>query len=122
MGKSKRTLVIGASTNPMRYSYAAMHRLTSAGHEAIPVGVKRGEVAGKTILNEPPQLDDVDTVTLYIGPKIQESYHDYLLDLKPKRVIFNPGTINPPFMKELEDAGVEVIDACTLVILATGDY
>ena len=122
MSKSKKTLVIGASTNPTRYSYLAMNRLQAAGHDAIPLGVKRGEVAGKSILKDPPMDHTIDTVTMYIGPEIQEEYHDYLLELRPRRIIFNPGTINPGFMKELEDAGIEVVDACTLVMLSTGEY
>lgn len=122
MSGSKKTLVVGASTNPSRYSYLAMHRLESAGHNAIPVGVKNGEVAGKTILKEPPSDDDIDTVTLYIGPDIQEEYHDYLLKLKPKRIIFNPGTVNPDLMEELEGEGIDVVEACTLVMLTTGEF
>lgn len=122
MNPSKKTIVLGASTNPDRYSYMAMHRLTASGHEAIPVGVKKGEVAGKAILSDPPTSADIHTVTLYVGPQIQEQYRAYLLELKPKRVIFNPGTINPTLMRELEQSGVEVVDACTLVMLSTGEF
>ncbi len=119
---SKKTLVIGASNNPSRYSYKAVVSLKEHGHEAIPLGIKRGEVDGLTILKGLPELDAINTVTLYVNPLAQKQYFDYIVNLKPERVIFNPGTEN----KELEDLcetnGIEPIEACTLVMLATNQY
>lgn len=116
------TLIIGASPNPMRYAYKAAHMLKAKGHRIINVGIKKGEVAGGLI--EQPGLphDDVDTITLYIGKEIQHSYYDYILKTKPRRVIFNPGTENPELEALLNDNGIESVEACTLVLLATGQY
>ncbi|PLX03033.1 MAG: CoA-binding protein [Marinilabiliales bacterium] len=119
---SKKTVVIGASTKPERYSYMAMHKLTDYKHEAIPVGIKDGEVAGKQILKGKPEINDVHTVTLYVGPRNQPDYYDYIVGLKPERVIFNPGTENPEFENMLKDKGIEPIEACTLVMLSTDQY
>lgn len=120
----KRTVVVGASTNPSRYSYLAAEMLTRAGYEMIPVGIKKGEVFGRTIqdIRSRPHLDQVHTITLYIGPDHQPSWYDYLLGLKPKRIIFNPGTENEAFMKMASDAGIEIVVACTLVMLRTRQY
>lgn len=118
----KKTLVLGASTNPARYAYLAMHKLKEARHEAIPVGIKIGIVAEELIRNDLPQLEDIDTVTLYLNPKRQEEYYDYILNLHPKRIIFNPGTENFVLAKLAEEKGIEVLNACTLVLLSMGKY
>lgn len=115
-------MVIGASTNPTRYSYLAVNRLKEYNHEVIAVGIKKGEISGTPIENDRPIYRELDTVTLYIGPKVQQEYYDYLFDLAPKRVIFNPGTINYDLMQKLRDAKIEVVDACTLVMLSAGTY
>ena len=116
------TLIIGASPNPMRYAYKAAHMLKAKGHHIINVGIKKGEVAGVAI--EQPGLphSDVDTITLYIGEEIQHLYYDYILETKPRRVIFNPGTENPELETLLNNNGIEPVEACTLVLLATGQY
>lgn len=121
---SKKTVIIGASTNPSRYAYLAAGMLKENKHEIIPIGIKKGEVYGKQILpiNERPAVNDVDTVTLYIGPRHQPEHYDYILSLKPKRVIFNPGTENEEFEKLIEQAGTEALEACTLVLLRSGQY
>ncbi|MAY83577.1 MAG: CoA-binding protein [Flavobacteriales bacterium] len=119
---SKKTLVLGASTNPSRYSYIATHRLLENGHEVIPVGIKHGEVAGLEIKNDFDGIEEVDTLTLYVGPQNQGTYIDPIIDLKPKRVIFNPGTYNPDFIRKLEENGIETVEACTLVMLSAGTY
>jgi len=119
---SKKTIVLGASTNPSRYSFMAVNRLKQHNHEVIPVGIKKGEIAGIPIQNGHPIHQEVDTVTLYVGPANQKEYYDYLLSLKPKRVIFNPGTINYELMEQLKKGNIEVIDACTLVMLASDTY
>jgi predicted CoA-binding protein len=119
-----KTLVLGASTNPHRASYQAAMRLKQA---AIPfelLGLKKGSVAGVPIqdIRSKPDLNGIDTVTLYLGPQNQPEYYQYMLDLKPRRVIFNPGTENPEFVQRLEKEGIEADYACTLVLLGTGSY
>lgn len=120
---SPLTVVLGASPNPARYAYKAMHMLVARGYHALPVGIKKGEVAGQAIL---PSLEAVaepiDTITLYLGPRNQEPYYQPILNAQPRRVIFNPGTENPTFMKQLSAAGIEPVVACTLVMLSTGQY
>jgi predicted CoA-binding protein len=120
----KKTVIIGATPNPSRYAYIASEMLTEYDHEIIPIGIKSGEVFGKTILNirNNPEVIDVDTVTLYIGPQHQEEWYEYILSLKPKRIIFNPGTENPNFEKQAEAAGIEVVEGCTLVMLRSNQY
>lgn len=120
----KRTAVIGATTNPSRYAYLACKMLTEYGHEIFPLGVKDGNLFGKDILDirAKPKLDDIDTVTLYIGPQRQPEWYNYLLELKPRRIIFNPGTENPEFEALAEEAGIEVIEGCTLVMLRSRQF
>ena len=124
MSESKKTVIIGASNNPSRYAYLAAAMLTDYNHEFVPVGIKKGEVFGKNILdiNSKPDVQNVDTVTLYIGPQHQREHYDYILSLKPRRVIFNPGTENPELEELVEASGAEAIEACTLVMLRTGQY
>jgi len=124
MTQDKKTVVVGASLNPARYAYRAAHMLTEYGHPMIPLSIKRGELAGKAILDlrQKPFISDVDTLTLYIGPRHQAQWINYLLSLSPRRIIFNPGTENPDFMGQAEYQGIEVLQACTLVMLQTGIY
>src|SRR6187551_2534092 len=100
----KKTVIIGASNNPARFAYLAAESLDRYKHEFIPVGIRKGEVLGKPILNinEKPIVEDVDTITLYIGPQHQPQWYDYLISLQPKRIIFNPGTENPEFERLAE--------------------
>ena len=120
----KRTVIVGATTDASRYAYLAARMLTEYEHEIIPIGIKKGEVFGKQILNiyDKPEIADVDTVTLYIGPQRQPEWYQYLLSLKPKRILFNPGTENPEFEKMAEDAGIEVVEGCTLVMLRSRQF
>jgi uncharacterized protein len=120
----KRTVIVGASTNPGRYAYLAAESLTFYNHEIVPIGIKKGSIFGKQILNlrEKPVIPEVDTITLYIGSRHQAEWYDYLIGLKPKRIIFNPGTENPEFEKKAEEAGILTLEACTLVMLRTGQY
>ena len=124
MNKTKKTVIIGATTNPGRYAYVAAGMLTEYQHEIIPIGIKKGEVYGTSILDvyQRPPIGDVDTVTLYIGTQHQPEHYDYIMSLKPKRVIFNPGTENPEFEKMVEESGAEALEACTLVLLRSGQY
>ena|ERR1041385_3411940 len=120
----KKTVIIGATTNPSRYAYLAAERLQENGIDFIPVGIKKGIVLGKEILDlrTRPEISDVDTMTLYINPSHQREWYDYFLKLKPKRIIFNPGTENPELEKQLEESGIESVEACTLVMLRTGQF
>lgn len=117
-----RVLVYGASTNPARYAFMATELLLSKGHEVILVGHKPGEIDGIDIQVGQPDLADIHTVTLYVGPKNQLDLLAYVMRLQPKRVIFNPGTENPDLMKQLAAEGMEVEEACTLVMLHTGQF
>lgn len=120
----KKTVIIGASPNPARYAFMAAELLTSMKHEIVPVGVKKGTVAGKEILDirTSPAIQDVDTVTLYVGPANQNGLYEYISLLKPKRVIFNPGTENRALEDALAAKGIMPVEACTLVMLRTGQY
>lgn len=118
----KKTLIIGASPNPERYSYKAAHMLKSKGHSIINVGIKKGAVAGEEIEQPGHVHNDIDTVTLYIGPHLQSGYFNYILETKPKRVIFNPGAENQELEELLLANDIEPIEACTLVLLATGQF
>lgn len=121
---SKKTVVIGASNNPARYAYIAANMLNEYGHEVVPVGIKQGAVAGKSIqdLRQHPEVKEVDTVTLYLGPQNQPEWYDYILGLHPKRIIFNPGTENIELQKKAEEKGIEPVYGCTLVMLRAGTY
>jgi uncharacterized protein len=120
----KKTVIIGATTNSTRYAFLAASMLNEYNHEFVPVGIKTGEVFGKQIMNikDKPSISSVDTVTLYIGPDHQPEWYDYVINLKPSRVIFNPGTENEEFEKLLHERKIETIEACTLVMLRTGQY
>lgn len=120
----KKTVIIGATTNPSRYAYLAAEMLTEYGHEIVPVGIKSGTVFGKNILDiaQRPAITQVDTITLYIGPAHQPEHYDYLLSLKPKRIIFNPGTENPELMTLARAQQIDPLEACTLVLLRSGQY
>ena len=118
----KKTLVIGASLKANRYSNIAIHRLISYRQPTVAIGLKEGDVEGVSIDTEMRPYDGIDTVTLYLNAQRQKPYYDYILSLKPKRVIFNPGTENPEFYKLLKQKNIEVEIACTLVMLATNQY
>lgn len=120
----KKTLILGASTNPDRYAYIAAQDLQKYSHDFVLLGIKKGQVLGKEILTGKPNLEQasIDTVTLYIGPKHQPEWYEYLLALKPKRIIFNPGTENQELETLAQEQGIETLEACTLVMLATGQY
>lgn len=123
MSDSKnKTLVIGASVKSQRYSNIATKRLKSYDHEVIALGLREGDIEDTKIITDRSLVTDIDTATLYIGPRHQPDYYDFIIGLDPRRVIFNPGTENPTFYEMLEHKGIEVVIACTLVMLATGDY
>lgn len=118
----KKTLVLGATPNPERYAYLATMRLAKYGHEVVPVGIRKGEIEGIEIIEGKPDVDAVDTVTLYVGEARQPEYYDYILSLQPKRIIFNPGTENPELMRLAQAQGIETVEGCTLVMLSIGAY
>ena len=118
----KKTLILGASTNPSRYSYLAAKRLVNHGHSIINVGQKSGEVANQQIEKANTIHSDVHTITMYIGTSGQKDLYNYILDTNPKRIIFNPGTENPELAKLANQKGIETLEACTLVMLSTNQY
>lgn len=124
MNSSKKTVIIGATTNSGRYAYMAAERLSGAKVEFVPVGIKKGAVLGQTILpiREKPAIGGVHTVTMYIGPQNQPEWYHYILSLKPKRIVFNPGTENETFQNMARQQQVEVVEGCTLVMLGVGTY
>jgi uncharacterized protein len=117
-----KTLVVGASINPERYAYKAANSLLAHGHEIELVGQKEGEIQGRKIQTNFPDLEGIDTVTMYVGLRNQPPLYDYILKQNPRRVIFNPGAENPEFEQLAKDRGIEVEEACTLVLLATGQF
>ncbi len=122
MSAAKKTVVLGASSNPERYSYLAVNKLRAFGHPVVAVGNKNEIVNGIDIKDHPPAETGVDTVTLYLNPQRQKEYYDYILSLKPKRLIFNPGAENAELEKLAAANGIKPVQACTLVMLSTGQY
>ena len=119
---SKKTLVLGASDNSSRYSYLAIQRLRSKGHDVIGIGKHAGMVEDVTIETTKQPIEELDTVTLYLNPLHQKEYYDYILSLKPKRIIFNPGAENEELKQLALQNNIQPMEACTLVLLSTGQY
>ena len=122
MEKKKQTLVLGASENPSRYSHLALQRLQSHQHPVVAIGRHKGMVGNAVIETEKRDWKDVDTVTMYLNPANQKEYYDYILSLKPKRIIFNPGAENEELAELAKIQGIQPVEACTLVMLATNQY
>ena len=120
--KNKKTLVLGASENPSRYSNMAINRLVGSEHSVVAIGQKEGEVEGIKIQTKQVPFTNVHTVTLYLNPQRQRDYYNYIVGLQPKRVIFNPGTENPEFYQLLKLNNIEVSIGCTLVMLSMRQY
>jgi len=116
------TLVLGASPNPVRFSHKAVKSLLRHDKKVVAVGFKKGMIAEEEILVGQPHIDNVHTVSIYIGSSRQTDYYDYILSLNPKRVVFNPGTVNPEFMGRLQKEGIEPISECMLVMLSEEEY
>ncbi|WP_298236881.1 CoA-binding protein [uncultured Algibacter sp.] len=119
---SKKTLVFGASLKPNRYSNYAIQRLVAHNKKVVAFGLMKGKVADVDIDSELVQYENIDTVTLYLNKKKQVAYYDYIVSLRPKRVIFNPGTENPEFYNLLKENNIAYEASCTLVLLATNQY
>ena len=120
--KNKKTLVLGATTKPDRYAYKAINMLAQKGHTVLAIGQNQGEVAGVKIHTKAIPVKNIDTITLYLNPKNQRFYYNYIVEAQPKRVVFNPGTENPELYQLLELNNIKVDIACTLVLLATNQY
>ena len=119
---TKKTLVLGASANPARYSFLAINRLVQHHHPVVAIGMREGLVGNVPIIKDHPPIEDINTVTLYLNPVNQQPYYDYILSLQPKRIIFNPGTENDELTALAEKNGITTMEACTLVLLGTGQY
>ena len=119
---SKKTLVLGASPNPARYSHRAVHRLRDNNHEVVALGIRQGEIGGVPIHIKAKHFEDIDTVTMYVGAPRQVAYYHYIISLDPKRIIFNPGAENDELAKLATKHNIEVEEACTLVMLSIGNY
>jgi uncharacterized protein len=122
MLKNKPTVVIGASPNEERYSFKATVSLLNHQHDVYPIGIRKGKINSINIITDKPILEDIDTVTLYVGPDNQAPWMDYIFSLNPKRIIFNPGTENPEFEAMAKIKGIEATQACTLVLLSINQY
>lgn len=118
----KKTLVLGASANPARYSYLAVNNLRARGHEVVAVGRHLGKVSDVEITNATECVEDIDTVTLYLNSQNQKQYYDYIFSIHPRRIIFNPGAENPELASLAKEKGIVPQEACTLVLLSTGQY
>jgi predicted CoA-binding protein len=118
----KKTVVLGASDNPSRYSYLAVEKLNHYGHPVVAIGKKEGQVGDIKVQKESTDEKEVDTVTLYLNPQLQKQYYDYIVSLHPRRIIFNPGTENDELYDLAKSNGIEPVEACTLVMLGTGQY
>ncbi len=119
---NKKTLVLGASTNPQRYSNIAVNRLRSKGQEVVAFGNKEGDINGQVIETQQAPFKDIHTITMYLSPARQAQYYDYIFSLNPQRIIFNPGSENAELMQLAKDKGIEIAVACTLVLLSTDQY
>ncbi len=122
MAERKKTVVLGASPNPVRFSHKAVKSLLRHDQEVVALGFREGLIAEEEIQVGMPPIEEVDTVSIYIGSSRQSDYYDYIISLKPKRVIFNPGTVNPEFMGRLKREGIEPVAECMLVLLNEGEY
>ena len=118
----KKTVVLGASPNPARYSYLAVNRLAAHGHEVVAIGKRKGQINGTEIILDHPPVKNVDTITLYLNAQNQKQYYEYIFSLHPKRLIFNPGAENEELAALAVKNNIKPMEACTLVLLSTGQY
>lgn len=122
MGTAKKTVVLGASDNPERYSFLAINKLRANNHPVVAIGRKPAKVADVDVETDHKDIPDVDTVTVYLNPVNQKEYYDYILSLHPKRIIFNPGAENEELATLAKEKGIQPMEACTLVLLSTGQF
>ncbi len=117
-----KTLVIGASPNPLRYSHKAVKKLRAYEIETVAIGKRETTIEDVDVITNKPDINDLHTVTLYVGKKNQADYIEYIISLKPKRIIFNPGTFNPELKEKARIAGIKTVEDCTLIMLASENY
>ena len=123
MTEKKITLVLGASSKPGRVSGEAVLKLRAAGHEVRAVGMQEEMLGDVLIQKEKPfPIENLHTVSLYLNPERQKEYYDYIISLKPKRILFNPGTENEALKKLAHQNQIETEEACTLVLISLGAY
>jgi predicted CoA-binding protein len=122
MTKNKKTLVLGATAKSEKAAFKAIEMLVAKGHSVLALGQNTGEVAGIKINTKAIPVKNIDTISLYINPARQRDYYNYIVDAKPKRVLFNPGTENPEFYQLLELNNIKYEAACTLVLLTLNKY
>ncbi len=122
MTEKKKTLVLGASGNPSRYSHFAINLLRQKGYPVAAIGRRHALVADVPVETKQVPLDNVDTVTLYLNARHQKEYYDYIISLKPRRIIFNPGAENPELASLASKHNINPLEACTLVLLSIGQY
>jgi len=120
--EKKKTLVLGASDNPSRYSFLAVEKLRKYEHPVVAIGKKDTKVSDVLIEKDKKPFTDINTITLYLNPLRQQEYYDYILSLKPQRIIFNPGSENEELAELAEENNIQTMEACTLVLLSTGQY
>ena len=118
----KKTLVIGASPNRNRYAHKAVIMLHNIGVDVVPLGIKKGKIGGIPIQIEKKPVLDIHTVALYINPVKQLEYYDYIINLKPKRLIFNPGTENSELQKLAIKNGIDAINSCVLILINSNRF
>ena len=118
----KKTLVLGASPNPIRFSHKAVKSLVRHGYDVVPIGIREGDIMWQNIIIGKPKLNDIHTITLYLNPENQKEYYDYIIELAPKRIIFNPGSENQELIELAMKNNIEVSIACTLIMLNTHNY
>lgn len=122
MNSQHKTLVLGASPNPERYSYKAVMALVKNGYEVAAIGKRKGYIGSVQITDGSEAPQNIHTITIYMNSMNQEKWFDFILNCHPKRIILNPGAENELLKKTAMAKGIEVIDGCTLVMLATGTY
>jgi uncharacterized protein len=120
--QTRKTLVLGASDNPDRYSFLAVNRLREKGHPVVAIGKRKVKVGDVDVDTVKKDMSDIDTVTLYLNPNNQKAYYDYILSLYPRRLIFNPGAENEELARLARAQGIQTMEACTLVLLNTGQF
>ena len=118
----KLTVVLGASPNPARYSNMAVNRLIAKGHPVVAIGKRASAISDTPVITEHPPLENVDTITMYLNPVAQKEYYDYILRLQPRRIIFNPGAENEELKAIATQHNIQPVEACTLVMLSTGQF
>ncbi len=117
-----KVVVLGASPNPNRYSYKAVSWLKKYGYDVIPIGIRDGQIDGLKIHHQLPKDTDIHTITIYLNPQRQQQYYEWIIDTKPQRVIFNPGSENPELEKLLDQNNIRFLHACTLTLLSIGMF